>query len=96
MYHLLGEHADEITAQAWGDINRMSMKVEDYLALPYTFTIRKDRRDDIFVARIAEIPRCAAHGETQQEALDNLHDSLRSWIEDCLESGDIIPVPDER
>jgi len=63
--------------------------------LPYTFKIRRDDRDEVFVARVEELPGCSAHGATAEEALANLRDNMRDWIEDCLDSGDPVPPPAE-
>lgn len=63
-----------------------------YLSLPYTVILRRDEDGD-FVARIAELPGCATHGKSPQEALENLEEVKRAWIEDCLKQGDPIPEP---
>jgi antitoxin HicB len=73
----------------------MAKTLQEYLALPYTITIRKDPRDEIYVARISELPGCSAHGASDTEALERIRESLSVWIEDALEAGDEIPVPDE-
>jgi len=69
------------------------MKLEDYLSLPYTKVLRKDIEENIFVARVEELPGCSAHGGNELEALSNLRDNMELWIEDCLESGDAVPLP---
>jgi antitoxin HicB len=73
----------------------MMKTIEEYLALPYTIVLRRDVRDEIFVARAEELPGCSAHGDSESEALSNLRDAMRLWIEDCLESGDTVPEPAE-
>jgi antitoxin HicB len=73
----------------------MSRTVEEYLSLPYTIVLRRDVKDEIFVARVEELPGCSAHADTEQEALSNLRDNMRAWIGDCLESGDEVPEPVE-
>lgn len=70
------------------------MKVEQYLELPYTVTLRRDEDGD-WVARILELEGCTAHGKTKPEALENLDEVQRVWIEDALEAGDSIPTPAE-
>lgn len=66
--------------------------VNYYLALPYTVILRRDEEGD-FVARVDELPGCAAHGKTPQEALQNLEEAKTLWITDCIESGDLVPEP---
>lgn len=73
----------------------MAKTLEEYLALPYTIVLRRDIRDEIFVARVEELPGCSAHGNTEVEALSNLRDNMGLWISDCLESGDAVPEPSE-
>ncbi|WP_058188200.1 type II toxin-antitoxin system HicB family antitoxin [Terracidiphilus gabretensis] len=73
----------------------MAKTIEEYLALPYTIVLRRDVKDEIFVARVEELPGCSAHGNTEPEALSNLRDSMQLWIEDCIESGDAVPEPFE-
>jgi predicted RNase H-like HicB family nuclease len=65
-----------------------------YLGLPYTVTLRQDGDGD-FVGRVEELPGCAAHGKTAQEALENLDEAKSLWIQDCLENGDPVPPPEE-
>jgi len=52
-----------------------------YMALPYTKLLRPDEDGDI-VARIVELPGCSAHGENEAEALKNLQEAQRLWLED--------------
>ncbi|MGA2275785.1 MAG: type II toxin-antitoxin system HicB family antitoxin [Bryobacteraceae bacterium] len=65
-----------------------------YMALPYTKLLRPDTDGDI-VARIVELPGCSAHGENAEEALENLQEAQRLWLEDCIEAGDPVPEPEK-
>lgn len=67
--------------------------VAHYVALPYTVVLRPDEEGDV-VARIAELPGCAAHGKTQAAALENLQEAQRLWIQDAIEAGDTVPTPE--
>ena len=62
------------------------------MALPYTKTLQPDEDGDI-VARVVELRGCAAHGANEKEALRNLAEAQRLWIEDCIEAGDPVPEP---
>jgi len=64
-----------------------------YMALPYTRLLRPDQDGDV-VAKILELPGCSAHGTDQQEALANLEEAQKLWLEDCLEAGDPVPEPE--
>src|SRR6266567_2567371 len=70
----------------------MMKDVKYYLGLPYTMILRQDEDGDV-VARIEELPGCAAHGKTPKEALENLGEAKGLWISDCLEGGDPVPEP---
>jgi antitoxin HicB len=63
-----------------------------YLGLPYTIVMKRDEEGD-FVARIEELQGCTAHGLTAQEAVDNLEEQKKAWIEDSIEAGDEVPEP---
>jgi predicted RNase H-like HicB family nuclease len=64
------------------------------MALAYTKTLQRDEDGDM-VARIAELRGCAAHGADEKEALRNLTEAQRLWLEDCLEAGDAVPGPEQ-
>ncbi|HEY2547829.1 MAG TPA: type II toxin-antitoxin system HicB family antitoxin [Candidatus Acidoferrum sp.] len=68
--------------------------LKTYLDLPYTVLLRRDNEGD-FVAKIDELPGCAAHGKTREEALANLDEAKILWIEDCVENGESVPPPAE-
>src|SRR5436190_6663781 len=65
-----------------------------YLALPYTRVLEMDEEGDI-VATIRELPGCVAHGSSDTEALENLREIQTAWIEEALERGITIPLPDD-
>lgn len=62
----------------------------------YELIIYWSEEDQLFVAEIPELPGCAAHGATQQEALTNAQDAIRLWIDTAKEFGDPIPQPKGR
>jgi antitoxin HicB len=68
--------------------------LNDYLKLPYTVTLRPDE-DGVWVARVEELEGCIAHGNTQAEALAIVEEAKAAWIEDALEAGDPVPVPEQ-
>jgi len=72
--------------------NEITKKRDYFRALPYGITLRKDEEDD-WVARVAELPGCTAHGSTQAEALKNLDEVMELWLEDALISGTPVPEP---
>ena len=69
------------------------MTVDEYLKLPYALDIQWDADDEIFVARVGEIPECTGHGTSRGEAMDMALDNLRDWIEEALDAKEAIPQP---
>ena len=62
----------------------------------YELIIYWSEEDQLFVAQIPELPGCAAHGATQQEALTNTQDAIRLWLDTDKEFGGPIPQPKGR
>ncbi len=63
-------------------------KVEQYL-----YSVGWSEEDEAFVARVAEFPSLAAHGETQEEAMREIIDVVGFVIQDLTESNEPIPEP---
>ena len=62
----------------------------------YEIIIYWSDEDQVFVAEVPELPGCAAHGPTQEEALANAQQAIRLWIDTAKEFGDPIPEPKGR
>jgi len=69
-------------------------ELKRYLDLPYTTIVRRDEDGD-YVARVDELPGCAAHGRSPEEAIADLAEAKELWIRDCIESGQSVPEPVE-
>ena len=59
----------------------------------YEIIIYWSREDEAFVAEVPELPGCMAHGDTQEEALANIKEAMRLWLDTAREFGDPIPEP---
>lgn len=59
----------------------------------YEIIIYWSAEDEVFVAEIPELPGCAAHGKTPDEALTNSKQAIQLWIDTAKEFGDPIPKP---
>lgn len=59
----------------------------------YEIVIYWDNQDKIFVAEVPDLAGCAAHGETQIEAVKNVNEAVELWLETAREFGDEIPEP---
>ena len=55
--------------------------------------LRPDDEGDV-VAKVQELTGCVAHGTDESEALDNLKEVQKVWLEDCIESGQPVPEPE--
>ena len=66
------------------------MKKKDlnyYLRLPYATVVEKrnDGQGTYYVARALELPHCLIHGDTPEEAMNELDSVKKEWLEDCIE-----------
>ena len=59
----------------------------------YEIIIYWSNEDATFVAEVPELPGCAAHGDTQEAALQHINDAMDLWLETAREFGDPIPEP---
>ncbi|PKL77057.1 MAG: toxin-antitoxin system HicB family antitoxin [Candidatus Melainabacteria bacterium HGW-Melainabacteria-1] len=59
----------------------------------YLFSVGWSAEDQAFIARVAEFPSLATHGDTQELALGELKQVLMTVLEDLMDSGEPIPVP---
>ncbi len=59
----------------------------------YEIIIYWSNEDDAYVAEAPELPRCAAHGDTQEAALKRINEAVILWIETAREFGDPVPEP---
>jgi predicted RNase H-like HicB family nuclease len=52
--------------------------------------------NQVFIAELAELPGCMAHGESQESALENAQEAIQLWIDTANEFGEPVPVPKGR
>ena len=72
-----------------------TMKVEEYLELPYTIEVLKDEGDNYsgWFARVVELPGCMTQADTFAELSEMVREAMAAWIEIALEDGETIPLP---
>jgi predicted RNase H-like HicB family nuclease len=70
----------------------MAKNPEDYLKEPYSRILIPEEEGG-FSAEILEFPGCFSGGDTLEEAMCNLDEAAKSWIEASLELGQEIPEP---
>jgi len=59
----------------------------------YLYSVGWSETDEAFVARVAEFPSLAAHGNTQEEALREIKSVVEFVLNDLKESGEPVPEP---
>lgn len=59
----------------------------------YLYSVGWSEADDAFIARVAEFPSLAAHGDTQEDALREIKDVVGFVLNDLKESNETIPEP---
>ncbi len=70
-------------------INQTSLpKAEQYL-----YSVGWSKADDAFIARVAEFPSLAAHGDSQEEAMREIKEVVNFVLNDLKESDEPIPEP---
>ncbi len=69
--------------------------LEEYLKLKYKASVYQDEDDD-YVVEVYDLPGCVTHGETVEEAFENLEEAKRVWMESRLAAGLEIPRPKKR
>lgn len=56
----------------------------------YRVLIEPDE-DGVFVAQCPTIPGCVSQGRTRQEAMDNIREAIRGYLESLKKHGEPIP-----
>lgn len=69
----------------------MKKAIEYYMKQPYKMEIVPDVEEGGFVASFPELPGCISCGNTMEEAIENIIDAKKAWIEAELEEGRKIP-----
>jgi predicted HicB family RNase H-like nuclease len=64
-----------------------------YKASDYQYTVSWSEEDQVYVGRVAEFSSLAGHGNTLEEALQEISTAVEGSLEDLAESGEHIPVP---
>jgi predicted RNase H-like HicB family nuclease len=62
----------------------------------YEIVIYWSEDDQAFIAEVPELPGCAAHGASQDEALGNCKQAMAHWVDTAKQAGHTIPTPSGR
>lgn len=67
--------------------------LEYYMNLQYRIEIVPDDLEGGYVVHFPELAGCISQGETIEEALENLKDAKRAWLEAAMDDLEVIPEP---
>ena len=59
----------------------------------YLYSVGWSEKDKTFIARVAEFPSLAAHGETQEESMREIKSVVEFVLNDLKKSNEPIPEP---
>ncbi|QWR76704.1 type II toxin-antitoxin system HicB family antitoxin [Candidatus Magnetomonas plexicatena] len=62
--------------------------------MKYRILVEQDE-DGVFVAQCPALPGCISQGKTRQEAITNIADAIKGYIESLKKHGEAIPPPIE-
>jgi len=62
--------------------------------MKFRILIEKDE-DDLFVAECPSLPGCVSQGTTRDEALENIQDAVKGYLESLKKHDEPIPPPIE-
>lgn len=71
----------------------MEKDLNYYLNLPWTYKIEWDDRDNIYVISVDELKGCMSCGDDTKEAINNIQEALRSYLQVMIEEKAEIPEP---
>jgi len=69
--------------------------IDYYMNLPYKMEIVPDIEEGGYVALFSDLPGCITVGDTIEEAIENIIEAKKAWLEAALEAETTIPVPDD-
>ena len=70
----------------------MDKRIRDIVDRPYARVLVPNETGG-YLAEVLELPGCISEGETPDEAIENLEDAMRGWLQVALEDGQRIPEP---
>lgn len=74
---------------------KLMKTIDYYMNLPYKMEIVPDTEEGGYVALFSDLPGCITVGDTIEEAIENIIDAKKTWLEAALEAKAVIPEPDD-
>jgi len=69
------------------------MLKKKYDSRDYPFIITYDAVDRVYIARSVDLKGCHTEGTTPEEAVKNIYEAMKGWIETALKNKITIPQP---
>jgi predicted RNase H-like HicB family nuclease len=71
------------------------MNIKKYLERPYHVVIQHiiDESGSYYLATVRELDGCTSHGDTYEEAFENIQKAMKGWIKAKLEKDFSVPDP---
>ncbi len=70
------------------------MLVQSTFHMKYRVVIEVDE-DGMYVASVPSLPGCISEGKTREEALENIQDAIKGYLESLRKHGEPVPPPIE-
>ncbi len=70
-----------------------AVDMPQYKAEEYQYSVAWSEEDEAYIGRAAEFPSLAAHGDSLNEALAEIHTVVAGTLEDLADSGEAAPTP---
>jgi predicted RNase H-like HicB family nuclease len=61
------------------------------MAMRYTVILEQEE-DGGYVASVPALPGCVSQGNNRTEALANIQEAIKLYVDDCIEAGELVPV----
>ena len=70
----------------------MKKRSKKYPVEQYPFVLSYDMEDQVYIARSIDLRGCHSDGKTPQEAVKNIYEAMRGWMETAKKNH--IPIPE--
>jgi antitoxin HicB len=61
------------------------------------YTVILEREEDGgYVVSVPALPGCVSQGDNRGEALGNIREAIKLYLEDCVDAGEPVPLEDAR
>ena len=70
----------------------MDKRIKEIMGRPYARVLVPDETGG-YVAEALELPGCISEGDTPDEAIENLEDAMRGWLQVAVGDGKRVPEP---